>query len=71
MKRDISEKRLDFYVIDAEKIASDIGMRGRISMVMQTVFFFLSKILPIETAVSLLKNEAEKRFKNKGFFYYI
>jgi pyruvate-ferredoxin/flavodoxin oxidoreductase len=60
------EKRLKFYVIDAEQIAASVGLRGRVNSVMQTIFFYLSAILPIEQAITLLKNAAEKTFKKKG-----
>jgi pyruvate-ferredoxin/flavodoxin oxidoreductase len=65
-KRAIIEKKLEFYVIDAERIASSVGLRGRINMVMQTVFFYLSKVLPMEKAIALLKNVVEKTFFKKG-----
>jgi pyruvate-ferredoxin/flavodoxin oxidoreductase len=65
-KRAIIEKGLEFYVIDAEHIATSVGLRGRINMVMQTVFFYLSKVLPMEKAITLLKNVVEKTFFKKG-----
>src|SRR6266571_2373876 len=46
VQQTILDKQLCFYVIDAFKVASDIGMGGRINTVMQTCFFAISGILP-------------------------
>ena len=66
LKRTIAEKHLNFYVIDAVKIAEEIGLGGRINMVMQTVFFKLADIIPIEDAVEYLKDAIEKTYGKKG-----
>jgi pyruvate-ferredoxin/flavodoxin oxidoreductase len=39
MRRTIARKKLKFYNIDAVKIAGDVGLGGRINMIMQTAFF--------------------------------
>ena len=66
-KRQIAEKRLRFYVVDATKIANEVGLSGRTSTVMQTAFFLLqASILPYEKAVEYLKAELEKKFIKKG-----
>ena len=56
IKKDIAEKELDFYVIDAIKIASEVGLGNRINMVMQTVFFKLAEVIPLEDAIKYLKD---------------
>jgi pyruvate-ferredoxin/flavodoxin oxidoreductase len=66
MKRTIAQKKLRFYNIDAVKIARDIGLGGRINMVMQTAFFKLADVLPVNEAVSLLKGAIEKTYGKKG-----
>jgi len=66
LKRMIAEKNLKFYNIDAVKIAEDIGLGGRINMIMQTVFFKLSNVIPITDAVKYLKNAIEKTYGKKG-----
>jgi len=66
MKRTIAEKRLKFYSIDAEKIATSLGLSGRINMIMQTAFFRLSNVLPFEEAVDLLKKDIQKTYGKKG-----
>ena len=66
IKRAIAENKLNFYNIDAVKIAEEIGLGGRINMVMQTVFFKLSEILPVDEAVKLLKEAIKKSYGHKG-----
>ena len=56
----ILDKELRFYVINAQKIASDIGMGGRINTVMQTCFFAISGILPKEEAIDTDQEEHQK-----------
>lgn len=66
LKRTIAQKRLRFYTIDAVKIASEVGLGGRINMIMQTVFFKLAGILPVEEAIEKLKEAIEKTYGRKG-----
>lgn len=62
----LQERNIKFYVIDALKIAKEVGLGIRINSVMQAVFFHLSEILPKEEAVKLIKSIIEKTYKNKG-----
>jgi pyruvate-ferredoxin/flavodoxin oxidoreductase len=66
LKKTIAEKHLKFYTIDAVKIAENIGLGGRINMVMQTVFFKLSNVLPIDEAIRYLKDAITKTYGKKG-----
>jgi len=66
LKRTIAQKNLKFYNIDAVKIAEGIGLGGRINMVMQTVFFKLSNVLPINDAIKYLKDAIAKTYVKKG-----
>jgi pyruvate-ferredoxin/flavodoxin oxidoreductase len=66
LKKIIAEKQLKFYTIDAVKIAEKIGLGGRINMVMQTVFFKLSKVLPVDDAIKYLKDAIEDTYGKKG-----
>jgi pyruvate-ferredoxin/flavodoxin oxidoreductase len=66
VRRTIATKRLKFYNIDAVKIAQEVGLGGRINMIMQTAFFKLAKVLAVEEAIKLLKKEIEKMFGRKG-----
>ena len=66
MRRVIARKNLKFYTIDAVKIAGEVGLGGRINMVMQTAFFRLADVIPFEEAVKLLKNGIEAAYGKKG-----
>ena len=66
LKRTIAEKKLKFYTIDAVKIAGSVGLGNRINMIMQTVFFKLSGVLPVDEAVAHLKKAIEKAYGRKG-----
>ncbi len=66
MKRTIYEKKLKFYNVDAIKLAQEVGLGGRINMIMQTCFFKLANVLPIESAIALLKKDISKTFGKKG-----
>ncbi len=66
LKKIIAQRHLKFYTIDAVKIAEEIGLGGRINMIMQTVFFKLSNVLPIDEAIQYLKDAIEKTYGKKG-----
>ena len=66
IKKTIAEKNLKFYSIDAVKIAKNIGLGGRINMVMQTAFFKLANVLPVDQAIDYLKKAIEKTYGKKG-----
>mgnify|MGYP006275290983 CR=1 FL=1 len=66
VRRKIYEKKLNFYNVDAVKIASEVGLGGRINMIMQTCFFKLADVLPFEQAISLLKEDIQNKFGKKG-----
>jgi pyruvate-ferredoxin/flavodoxin oxidoreductase len=66
VRQKIYEKKIKFYNIDAVKIAGEVGLGGRINMIMQTCFFNLANILPIEEAIALLKDDIKKKFGKKG-----
>ena len=66
MRRTIARKKLKFYNIDAVKIAQEIGLGGRINMIMQTAFFKLANVIPVEEAIAYLKDQIKKMFGRKG-----
>lgn len=66
VKRDLARKEMRFYVIDARTVARETEMGKFINMIMQTVFFKLSNVLPIEEAINLLKKSVEKMYARKG-----
>ena len=66
VQRDIIEKKLKFYVIDAYKVAEETGMGVRINSIMQTCFFAISKIIPKDEAIIKIKNAIKKTYGSKG-----
>jgi len=64
--RTVAHKKLKFYNIDAVRIASEVGLGGRINMIMQTAFFKLANVIPVEQAVSLLKTQIQNMFGKQG-----
>ena len=66
MKRYIAEKEINFYTVNAVKIAQGLGLGGRFNMVMQSAFFKLADIIPLETAVKYLKDAVVTSYGKKG-----
>jgi pyruvate-ferredoxin/flavodoxin oxidoreductase len=66
MRRTIAAKKLKFYNIDAVKIASEVGLGGRINMIMQTAFFKLANVIPVDDALAYLKDQIKTMFGMKG-----
>jgi pyruvate-ferredoxin/flavodoxin oxidoreductase len=66
LQRQILDKKLRFFVIDASKVARDTGLGGRINTVLQTCFFAISGILPREEAITRIKESIEKTYGSKG-----
>ena len=66
MRRTIASKNLKFYAIDAVKIAGDVGLGGRINMIMQTAFFKAANVIPVDQAIAYLKDQIKKLFSKKG-----
>jgi len=66
MQQTIREKNIQFYIIDASKIAKEAGLGTKISTAMQAAFFNVAKLLPKEEAIQLIKTAVEKQFSRKG-----
>ncbi|RHK02979.1 pyruvate:ferredoxin (flavodoxin) oxidoreductase [Acidaminococcus sp. AM05-11] len=66
LKRYLAAHHINFYTIDAVKIASEIGLGGRINMIMQSAFFKLTGITPVEDAVKYLKESIVHSYGKKG-----
>jgi pyruvate-ferredoxin/flavodoxin oxidoreductase len=66
MRRTIARKKLKFYNIDAVKIAGEVGLGGRINMIMQTAFFKAANVIPVDEAIAYLKDQIKKLFSKKG-----
>ncbi|MCP4200247.1 MAG: pyruvate:ferredoxin (flavodoxin) oxidoreductase [Proteobacteria bacterium] len=66
LRRTIAERKVKLFIIDAVKLAGELGLGGRINMIMQTVFFSLAKVLPEKEAIARLKDAIEKTYSKKG-----
>jgi pyruvate-ferredoxin/flavodoxin oxidoreductase len=66
VRKTIYDKKINFYNIDAVKIAGEVGLGNRINMIMQTCFFKLANVLPVEEAITLLKKDIQVMFGKKG-----
>ncbi len=66
VRKTIYDKKLKFFNIDAVKIAGEVGLGGRINMIMQTCFFKLANVLSVEDAINLLKEDIRNKFSKKG-----
>ena len=62
----ILDKRLRVHVIDAYRVADDAGLSRRINTIMQTCFFALSGILPIERALAEIKQTIQETYGKWG-----
>ncbi len=66
VQKQIIDKKLKFYVIDAISLAVKLGLGAHINVIMQTAFFKISDIIPIETAVKAIKDAIRKTYGKKG-----
>ncbi len=66
VRKTLYDKKINFYNIDAVKIAGEVGLGNRINMIMQTCFFSLANVLPVEEAIALLKKDIQVMFGKKG-----
>jgi pyruvate-ferredoxin/flavodoxin oxidoreductase len=66
LKRYLAEKKIKFYIINATDIAEEIGLGGRINMIMQAAFFQLAKVIPEAEAVGYLKEAVRDAYGKKG-----
>src|SRR5664279_5456199 len=66
VQRAIIDKKLKVHVIDARRVAGDLGLGGRINTVMQPCFFALSGILPQEEALDAVRRAVEKTYGRRG-----
>lgn len=66
VQRAIIDKKLKVHVIDAHRVAGELGLRGRINTVMQPCFFALSGILPQEQALAAVRQAVQKSYGRRG-----
>jgi len=66
MKKYMADNLVNFYIIDATKIAEDIGLGNRTNSIMQSAFFKLSNVIPFDKATKDMKKAVEKTYGRKG-----
>ena len=66
VQKQIIDKKVNFYVIDAVKIATEVGLGNRVNTIMQTAFFEISKVIDEKVAIDHIKHAIEKTYKKKG-----
>jgi len=66
MKRNLASRKINFYTINAVQVAQEQGLGNRTNMIMQSAFFKLANVIPIEEAVSHLKDSIKKAYGKKG-----
>jgi len=64
--RQIAEKNIQFYMIDANRIARDLGLGSHTNTVLQAAFFALMKVIPTEKALDMIKDAVRKTYFAKG-----
>ncbi|HNX07407.1 MAG TPA: pyruvate:ferredoxin (flavodoxin) oxidoreductase, partial [Bacteroidales bacterium] len=66
IKKYLAANNIKFYIINATKIAEEIGMGNRTNTIMQTAFFKVSEVIPFDLAVTQMKKAIEKTYGRKG-----
>ena len=66
MQRQLIEKKMRLFIIDAVALAEELGLGSRINMIMQTAFFVISEIIPKEDAIRSIKEQIKKTYTKKG-----
>ncbi|MEN8180951.1 MAG: pyruvate:ferredoxin (flavodoxin) oxidoreductase [Myxococcota bacterium] len=60
------ERQIGFWVVDANRVAREVGMGNRINTVMQPCFFALAGVLPREQAIEAIKDSIERNYGKRG-----
>ena len=62
----IAKKNISVYIINATKIAAEIGLGGRTNTILQSAFFKITGVIPYEDAVAFMKKAIVKSYGKKG-----
>ena len=65
-KKILQSRHVKMFILDANKIAKDAGLPGKISTIMETIIFKLGKIVDFSFAVTKIKENLTTKFGNKG-----
>ncbi|MBP3331597.1 MAG: pyruvate:ferredoxin (flavodoxin) oxidoreductase [Tidjanibacter sp.] len=66
MKAYLAQNNIKFYIINATKIATEIGLGNRTNTIMQSAFFKIANVIPFEKAVEEMKKAIYKTYGKKG-----
>lgn len=66
VQQQLIDKKMKFYVIDAIKIAEELGLGARINVIMQTAFFKISNVIELDKAIEAIKDAIKKSYGSKG-----
>ena len=66
VKKYIADHNINFYIIDGFKLGKEIGLGGRINTILQSAFFTLADIIPVEDAIKYMKDAATASYSKKG-----
>lgn len=65
-KKILQSRNINFYIIDASRIAEEAGLPGKISTIMETLIFKLGHVIDFNFAKNVIKESISIRFKNKS-----
>lgn len=65
-KFELKKKKAKFFTIDAFSLANELGLKGKINLIMQSAFFYLSNLIDFETAKTHMKAFAKTSYEKKG-----
>ncbi len=66
VKKYLAKKKINFYIINATKIAHEIGLGNRTNTILQSAFFYISGVIPYDLAVDQMKKFIVKSYGRKG-----
>ena len=66
VKRYFAKNNIKVYYINATKIAQEIGLGNRTNTVLQSAFFRITEVIPVELAVQKMKEFIVKSYGRKG-----
>ena len=66
VKRTLAQKNISFYTINATKIAQEIGLGNRTNTILQSAFFRITEVIPVDLAIEQMKRFIVKSYGKKG-----
>ncbi|MGB7234514.1 MAG: pyruvate:ferredoxin (flavodoxin) oxidoreductase [Rhodococcus sp. (in: high G+C Gram-positive bacteria)] len=66
VQEQILDKQITVYAVNAGRIAKEVGLAGRINIILQVCFFAISGVLPRTQAITRIKESVEKTYGNRG-----